>query len=89
MEVLMIRSKEGAEALSQAIIVSACDEYRRAAKHWHKATTDDAKNRAKASINSVIRFFNSKYCYTISPLDPMIIMEKLNKELKEEFGIIM
>ena len=80
-------SKEGAEALVQAIIVSACDDYRVAAKHLSVAKDEYAKKQALGKIDSLTRFFKSNYCSIISPLDPMIIIEKLNKDIFEEFGV--
>lgn len=67
------------EALANAIIVQACDDYRNA---LNELSQDPLSIEAYRTKREVERFFRSNWFATLTDIDPKYLLEKLRKEIK-------
>lgn len=72
---------DGYEALANAIIIQAANDYRAAAKRLKKKPDDEL---AWAMKRECARFFNSEWCQMLTNADPKKILERLKKEDKND-----
>jgi len=66
------------EALANAIIVQACDDYRNA---LNELSQDPLSIEAYRTKREVERFFRSNLFATLTDIDPKYLLEKLRKEI--------
>jgi hypothetical protein len=72
---------DGYEALANAIIIQAANDYRAAAKRLKKKPDDVNAWKMKREC---VRFFNSKWCRELTNADTIKILERLKKEDKND-----
>ena len=71
--------EDGYEALVQAIVLQAMEDYRRASRSLRRRPDREA---ARLMIRDVERFFRSEWFTRIAGLDGRTILEKLKGEEK-------
>ena len=67
------QEKNGYEALAQAIIIQAVNDYRRALK-------GDARGRCR----EIERFFRSEWFSVLTKVNPEMLIRKLREEVKKK-----
>ena len=68
------------DELAKAIIKQAVDDWRTLIRAEKRVTSIHGE---RISLVKIRQFFKSNYCKALLDIDPLIILEQLEKELKE------
>ena len=82
-----MRFKQNWENLATAIIVDACDEYRRTYARCRKKLSY-SQTMDQWEIRDLKKFFYGPVYEALTNLDPTFLLEQLEQEVEEKLGIL-